>query len=317
MEKHHDVVLTGGLGFIAKNFAALEAHRFSGKLIIDKITYASDLEYYYNELRPLGWKLIVGDTNNFSTIMSTADISKSAVIINFAAESHVDNSFTNANKFVDSNIGGTLGVLDYCRKYEHKLLHISTDEVYGEIVGTGVTEEANLNPTNPYAATKAAADVLVQTYIRCFNVDAKIVRANNIYGSRQYFEKVIPKAIYCASNSQEFYIHGNKNLRRHFLHASDFSGALMTILENWDTSIHRIFNIGANDVISIRDLVLNIYKFCNAKESLVTVGVDRPFNDAEYLVEDGRIRSLGWQPQIDFWSSISGMCDRGDFFCGL
>ena len=199
---------------------------------------------------------------------------------------------------------------------KNKLLHISTDEVYGEITGVGVKESALLNPTNPYSATKAAADILVQTYIRCFKVDAKIVRANNIFGERQYFEKVIPKAMYRACANKPFRIHGSKNLKRHFLHTKDFYSALSLIYKKWEENTNQIFNIGAEQAIPIRELVSYIYGLYKRNNNLISVGEDRPFNDVEYQVNDELIRSLGWYPKASFWDEIDQLCRKNDIFVG-
>ena len=310
------IIVTGGLGFIGKNFAHQASTQFKEKIILDKFTYASDLDFYYSVLRPLGWKLTVGDVKHVSTSLNNVKCSSNVLIVNFAAESHVDRSFKNAKQFLDANAFGTLSLLDFCRDYGHKLLHISTDEVYGEITGVGVSEDALLNPTNPYSASKAAADLLVQTYITCFGVDAKIIRANNIFGNRQYFEKVIPKAMYRASKSMPFEVHGAKNLRRHFLHTSDFYAAIMKILISWFDSDERIFNIRADSVIGIHQLVEHIYNFYEADLDLISTGKDRPFNDSEYQVDDKKLRNLGWEPKVDFWSALDTLCSDNDIFCG-
>ena len=172
------LIVTGGLGFIGKNFCKELNLQFSEKIILDKITYASDLDFYYNILKPLGWKLIVEDINSGRISEHFQDF-KNATCVHFAAESHVDNSFENADEFLRSNVMGTQEIIKLCMQNNFKLLHISTDEVYGETVGHQADEISPLMPTNPYAATKAAADIFVQTHIRCFGLNAKIIRANN------------------------------------------------------------------------------------------------------------------------------------------
>ena len=306
-----DIIVTGGLGFIGKNFCLEMAHRFQKKYIIDKLTYASDLDFYYEKLKEIGWELIVADVCEIDQAFRPSV--KSAVVINFAAESHVDESFENVDKFIMSNALGTQKVIDFCIKNDHKLLHISTDEVYGEQVSKAVDEKQLFNPTNPYAASKAAADLFVQTYITCFQLSAKIVRANNIFGPRQLAEKVIPKAIVSASKNEVFRLHGSKEIRRHFLHTTDFNRAILVILNSWNIDKNLIYNISSDSDISIKDLVTKIYEYMEADPMLVVSGKDRPFNDSNYSIDDSKLRSLGWSPQKDFWEEIHKLCSDKSF----
>ena len=313
--KIDNLVVTGGLGFIGKNFCDVVEDNYKNKFIIDKGTYASDLDFYYKNLKPNGWKLIISDINEISEIYQMQDLAN-LLIINFAAESHVDHSFSNASHFMKANASGTLAVLDYVRETNSKLIHISTDEVYGEVTNSVATEESLLNPTNPYSATKAAADLLAQTYYRCFGVDVKLLRANNVFGRGQLSEKVIPKAVKFATQKKQFEIHGKKNLKRHFLHTDDFTSAVQCIMKTWYTCDHRIFNISGNEGHYIRDLVNYIYDYLGASQELVILGKDRAFNDEEYSINDDRLRSLGWGPKVDFWNEIRFICDNRSYFSG-
>lgn len=313
--KVDNLVVTGGLGFIGKNFCDVIGNNYKTKLIIDKGTYASDLDFYYKNLKPKGWKLIICDVNEIAELDQIHGLAN-LLIINFAAESHVDHSFSNANHFMKANALGTLAILDYARKTNAKLIHISTDEVYGEVTNSAATEESLLNPTNPYSATKASADLLAQTYCRCFGVDVKVIRANNVFGRGQLSEKVIPKAVEFATQKKQFEIHGNKNLKRHFLHTDDFTTAVQYIIDTWNTCEHRIFNISGNESYRIRDIVNYIYHYLGASPELVITGEDRAFNDQEYLINDDRLRALGWNPKVDFWNEIRFICDNRSYFSG-
>ena len=306
-----DIIVTGGLGFIGKNFCLDVTDKFKNKYIIDKITYASDLDFYYEELKCRGWKLIVADVSQMNPCNKYFE--NSGLVVNFAAESHVDESFTNVDKFIMSNTLGTQKVIEFCITNKHRMLHISTDEVYGEQVASSVDESHLLAPTNPYAASKAAGDLFVQTYITCFNLNAKIVRANNIFGPRQLKEKVIPKAIYCANKNEKFFLHGSKDLRRHFLHTFDFNRAIIAILDNWDSHESLIYNVASDSDVSIRDLVLKIYEFLGADSQLVLHGNDRPFNDQQYSIDDAKLRFLGWSPTKDFWEEVFQLCKSKSF----
>ena len=303
----NNVIVTGGLGFIGKNFCRSKYDNFSIKIIFDKITYASDLEFYFLTLKPLGWKLVVGDLNDIETFEKLTGLKK-CLVVNFAAESHVDHSFESAQHFMRSNALGTLSVAQFCQKNQYKLLHISTDEVYGEVTEIAADEQTLLNPTNPYSASKASADLLVQTYRKTFSLDAKIIRANNIFGHRQMSEKVIPKAIKYAYSQRKFSIHGSKLLSRHFLHTDDFSNALIAIIISWDDIETYIFNIAADESIEIRKLVKIIYQFCDADIELITIGTDRLFNDTDYKINDKVLRKLGWRPEIKFLPALKTLC---------
>lgn len=307
-----DILVTGGLGFIGKNFCARVHSKFNNKYIIDKCSYASDLDFFYKKLKPLGWQLIIGDTK-FIRSMDIAAKANHLLIINFAAESHVDKSFGNVSSFIDSNILGTAEILELCRLRNARLLHISTDEVYGERSFAKATVADDLRPTNPYSASKAAADLLTQTYINCFKIDAKIMRPNNIYGPRQLVEKVIPKAIQASSRGEVFYLHGRKAIKRHFLHVYDFSDAVLRVISQWEDIDFQVLNVGSDFSVDIGLLVQFIYQQSGQSLSLIEYGPDRPFNDLEYRVDDSDMRSLGWSPIVDFWSALAQMCADRDF----
>ncbi len=310
------LIVTGGLGFIGKNFCQ-HLNDFKGvKIIIDKVSYASDLDYYYSNLKQGGWDLVVADVNQMNKLAAIFGL-KDAIVLNFAAETHVDNSFSNARDFYENNVLGTLGVIEFCMDNNSRLLHISTDEVYGEVVEVAATELSKLNPTNPYSASKASADIMVQTYIKCFSLDAKIIRANNVFGPRQFHEKVIPKAIKLANERSKFYLHGSKRLVRNFLHTSDFADAVLTVLKTWSSDTSLIYNFAGADDIKIKELVEYIYRACDASLDLIGVTQDRPFNDEKYFIDDSAIRSLGWQPRIDFWNEIQNLCKTKSYLDGF
>ena len=305
------IIVTGGLGFIGKNICRYLSEHFSRKLIIDKVTYASDLDYYHDELKTLGWELIRCDINAIDQIVD--QIPSEAIVLNLAAESHVDKSFENVKDFISSNVLGVQKLATYCINANHRLLHISTDEVYGEQTEHAVDECCPLSPTNPYSATKAAGDIFVQTYSRCFGLDAKIIRANNIFGARQLDEKLIPKAIKFASGKQIFYLHGKKELRRHFLHTDDLARALMVVLRNWTSDTNKIYNIAGDFEVLVSDVVRFVYARIGCDDTYIEYTNDRPFNDTRYMINDNVIRSLGWAPNINFWSELEKLCDDLSF----
>lgn len=303
------LLVTGGLGFIGKNFCLNILNNlnilpdYTNKIIIDKNTYASDLDYYNKNLSN-DWELIIDSCANIKNYINQ---NESYDIIHFAAESHVDNSFTNARYFFQANVIDTLEMLEVLRNNpkNYRLIHISTDEVYGEQVNEPATEMSPLTPTNPYSASKTSADILVQTYKKCFQIDTKIIRANNIYGDYQLVEKVIPKAIFLARQKKQFFLHGSKSLKRHFLHTKDFSQAIYMLLCQWENINYDIFNIAGDNSYFIKDIVKKIYEMSNLDpKHFIKTGDDRPFNDTEYKVNDKIIRSLGWSPKVDFWDEL-------------
>ena len=315
------LLVTGGLGFIGKNFCKYFSFEYDEKIIIDKVSYASDLEFFNSDLKPAGWKLIVNDISNIKDIKDILG-THSIDIVHFAAESHVDNSFELSELFLKENTLSTLKLLNYINSSdaEIRLLHISTDEVYGQVSGSAATELTRLHPTNPYAATKAAGDLLAQTYRTCFNLNLKIIRANNIYGPRQFEEKLIPKAILNSKRSKNFVLHGTKKVKRHFVHVEDFVNAIEVVFTNWDTDKFYIYNIAGDVSYLISNIVSEIYSQNGLMPSqFIAIGPDRHFNDIEYHVNDSRIRALGWKPKKDFWKELmklnqqSSVLEKKDF----
>ena len=313
------LVVTGGLGFIGKNFCRETNIDADDKIIIDLFTSVSDVNFYRDFLKDLGWKLIKSDSAEISKLIDDSEYSH-IDIFNFAAESHVDNSFHDVGLFLSRNVSSTVSVLDWVRglKADARLFHISTDEVYGEIIDSAASEDHKFNPTNPYAASKASADLMVQTYGHSFNVPYAIVRANNVYGSRQYVEKLIPKAIFCASKGLPFDVHGSGLQRRHFLHTSDFTRALEVIEQKFDREMlsgRNIYNIAGDSELTVIDVVTRIYQMLDCSEQLISVGrQDRPFNDQRYFVDDSKLRSLGWRPLRDFNEVLTDLVHKKDYF---
>lgn len=316
MPYHNLAVVTGGLGFIGKNFIKQLKPKYANIFIVDKLSKYSDIDFYeenYPEIDVLFCR--VKDFRLEPYVRKYASVD----VYNFAAESHVCDSFDNGPDFVLANAYDTSMLLEQVKNFRDnvRLIHISTDEVYGERVTKPALEADSLCPTNPYAASKAAADMLVQTYARCYKIDAGIIRANNIYGSQQHVSKLIPKAIYYASQKKLFPVHGDGLQVRHFLHTSDFSDAIFCLLANWETLETRIFNIAGDVEYSVRDILTSVYESFGLESSgYISYEADRPFNDRRYLVDDSAMRALGWTPKIDFPSKLNSMCNNNDFFLG-
>jgi dTDP-glucose 4,6-dehydratase len=223
-------------------------------------------------------------------------------IIHFAAQSHVDTSFFNSLQYTDDNVFGTHILLECVRLYNklEKFIHISTDEVYGENENDDIkTEKTLLCPTNPYSATKAAAEMIVNSYFYSFKIPIIIIRSNNVYGRHQYIEKVIPKFINQILNGEKITIQGTGENKRSFLYIDDFINGLETILNDGQTG--NIYNISSPDEISIIDLAKMLMKLMknfdetndNIDNYLIYVE-DRSYNDRRYYISDEKLRNLGW-----------------------
>lgn len=293
----HKIVVTGGAGFIGSHVVERMVAEFphSGLAILDKMTYAADIENVAHILERGKRQLYVGDLCDLdfcTNVTKDADL-----VLHLAAESHVDRSFGNSLRFTQSNTLGTHTLLEACRVNQvAKFIHVSTDEVYGEIHNGLHVETDVLDPTNPYSASKAAADMIVKGYIRSFNLPVITVRANNIYGIRQYPEKLIPRFILLCLNGQKLPLHGDGTNRRRFLAAEDFAEAL-TILVKKGT-IGEIYNVGSdNEYANIEVAEMIASKLCRSAEDLFNFVEDRPFNDSRYAIDSTKIHALGWSPK--------------------
>lgn len=288
--------LTGGLGFAGKHYY-LKHKLFWDKIIIyDKNTYAADRNYLKKHLRKND-NIIVGDLCDFDKLRKS--FKYNSYVIHFAAESHVDNSFKSSLTFTKSNTLGTHNLLEVCReKKAKKIVIISTDEVYGTIKKK-TDENGLLNPTNPYSASKTAADIISQTYIKCFKLPISIIRANNLYGERQHIEKIIPATINAINSKKKLKIHGKGLTIRNFLHVLDFVDAVQAVMIN--SKNYQIYNIKGKNRIKIIELIRYMAKISNRKITDFAKYVkDRPFNDLEYNVIDKKIRKLGWSENYKF-----------------
>jgi dTDP-glucose 4,6-dehydratase len=221
-------------------------------------------------------------------------------IIHFAAQSHVDNSFDNSLQYTTDNVMGTHVLLQASKEYGRikKFLHFSTDEVYGEVdlEHPGCHEKSLLNPTNPYAATKAAAEFLVRSYYHSFKLPVVIVRCNNVYGPNQYPEKLIPKFIKLLKEGKKLTVHGKGDTRRNFIWAEDVASATEIIFHKGE--LNEVYNIGTTQEFSVMDvakLIVDRMTPDKILENHVIYVEDRPFNDFRYSVDTGLLKSLGWE----------------------
>ena len=230
-------------------------------------------------------------------------ISRCDLVVNFAAESFVDRSISDANPFLVSNIRGAFTVLDIITKQKKRMLQISTDEVFGSLSSNTATEESKLNPSSPYAATKAAAELLINSYRVTYDSDVIITRCTNNYGPRQFSEKLIPKTIILAKQGQNIPIYGNGKNIRDWIHVDDHCNGILSLL--LDGKSGQSYNISANNEIDNVTIVKIILEIMGKSEDLIEYVEDRPGHDFRYSMSSNKIsKEYGWKPKIGFEEGI-------------
>ena len=288
------IFITGAAGFIGSHLTEKLYEYFNNSqfILFDKITYAANKKYLKNLLQKKNVKFIKEDILNLKSLES--NLKNVDLAINVAAESHVDNSFGNSLIFTKTNTLGTHSFLEACRKQKiKKIIHVSTDEVYGENLNLPFKENQSLNPTNPYSASKAGADMLVNAYKKSYKLNINTVRANNIYGSRQYPEKLISKTIYNFIHNKKMTIHGKGNNFRFYLSVQDFCDGIIKIIIKG--KFQEIYNISSDKKYKVIDVVKTISNYFEKdfKKNIKYVR-DRPFNDKIYKINCDKLKKLNW-----------------------
>lgn len=306
-----NLIITGGLGFSGKHFFKFSQKYFKNIYVIDKKTYSADISFFKKYKRKSD-KLFIFDICNQKKLLNI--IKSDSYIVHFAAESHVDNSFKSSLIFTKSNALGTHVLLESCRiKKPKKIIIISTDEVYGESIKSFKNEKSLLSPTNPYSASKAAADLISQSYYKSFKLPLVLIRSNNLYGSYQHIEKIIPATINALNFGKKLSIHGKGLTIRHFLHIQDLCEAIFILLKKFKPG--EIYNIAGKKNIKIIDLIKMISKIKNIDFKEVSKFVeDRPFNDQNYKINCDKIKKLGWKEKKNFFKEISKMTINNEVF---
>ena len=304
------MLITGGAGFIGSNFIHYILSKYNDYQVInlDKLTYAANLDNLKDIEDNKNYRFIHGDIADQEFIFKLFENEKFDIVINFAAESHVDNSILNPQIFTITNILGTQVLLDACRKYNIKRFHqVSTDEVYGELPlddkNILFTEKTPLNPSSPYSASKASADMLVKSYYRTYSLPITISRCSNNYGPYQHLEKLIPLMISKAINNDNLHVYGNGLNVRDWLHVYDHCTAIDLIIH--EGKIGEIYNIGGNNEKSNIDVVKIILKELGKSEKLIKYVNDRPGHDLRYAIDSTKIKTtLNWKPVYSFEKGI-------------
>lgn len=292
-------IVTGGLGFIGSNFIIQFLKKFPKSQIIniDAKLKGSNPKNLIDIKNNPNYKFIYGNIVNKKLVDSL--IPKSDIVFNFAAESHVDRSILFPESFIRSNIVGVFNILEAVKKYKKKIIQISTDEVYGDIKKGSAGEDYPLNPSSPYSSTKAAAELLVKSYIRTYDIDAIITRCTNNYGPRQDFEKLIPKTIFLAQKNKKIPIYGTGKAVRDWIFVNDHCDAIMKIF--FDGRYGESYNISANNELDNLSVVKKILNILGKPKDLISFVKDRPGHDLRYSMDSTKIRrQLKWRPQYRF-----------------
>lgn len=304
MELSGRMVITGGCGFIGTNFVRFVADNFSALelLVFDKLTYAGNLENIADLIEAGRVKFIRGDISNPKDTERLFEGVR--YVVNFAAETHVDRSLVDPVPFVRTNICGVANMLELLRKHPCvRFLHISSDEVYGpRDEKTPADESSPLAPTNPYAVTKASGDMLCISYARSFDLDILIARPTNNYGPYQFPEKIIPLFITNAIQNKPLPLYGDGLYIRDWLFVTDTVKAILMLLKKGGSG--EIYNIAGRTHIKNIDIAQRVLELTNRKNELITYTTDRKIHDRAYFIDDSRIRSLGWAPEVSFEEGI-------------
>ena len=316
-----NLLITGGCGFIGSNFINYIFPKGEYKIInIDAMYYAADKNNINKEVRESpNYTLIKGNLCSEDLINHVLKTYEINIIIHFAAQSHVQNSFTDSLQYTKDNILGTHVLLESCRLFGNieRFIHVSTDEVYGESMNTNheksKTEHSILCPTNPYAATKAGAELIAQSYHHSFKMPIIITRGNNVYGPNQYPEKLIPRFIEQLKNDKKVTIQGEGTAVRAFLHAHDTAKAFECILKNG--KIGEIYNIGCDEgmeysVMSVAKILIKMIKNTENYEEWITYIEDRPFNDQRYYISNEKLKKLGWSINMSFNDGLKKLVNK-------
>jgi dTDP-glucose 4,6-dehydratase len=305
-----NLIVTGGAGFIGANFVYYELRTHPEDRIVcyDVLTYAGNIATLDEAKRSPNFTFVRGDIADRAAVYALFEREKPDVVINFAAESHVDRSIENPEIFLQTNIIGTSILLDACRKYGITRYHqVSTDEVYGDLPldrpDLFFTEETPLHTSSPYSSSKAGADLLVQAYARTYGLPVSISRCSNNYGAFQFPEKLIPLMIIRALRGEKLPVYGDGLNVRDWLHVDDHCAAIDAIVRRGDAG--EIYNVGGHNERSNIDVVRTILRLLGKEEELISYVEDRKGHDRRYAIDPAKIgRDLGWQPETSFEDGI-------------
>lgn len=300
------ILVTGGAGFIGANFVhyQLREHPEERVVCLDALTYAGNLENLTEALKDSRFRFVKGDIADRETVYALFEEEKPDIVVNFAAESHVDRSITQPELFLRTNILGTQVLMDACRRYGVRRYHqVSTDEVYGDLPldrpDLFFTEETPIHTSSPYSASKASADLLVLAYFRTFHLPVSITRCSNNYGPYHFPEKLIPLMITRALNDQSLPVYGKGENIRDWLYVEDHCAAIDLVMRRGREG--EVYNVGGHNERTNLDVVKTVLRELGKPESLITFVTDRLGHDRRYAIDPGKIHAeLGWLPRTKF-----------------
>ena len=298
-----ELLVTGGAGFIGSNFIRymLKAHPSYAITNLDKLTYAGNLDNLKDIEAHPHYRFVQGDISDPDIVDPLAQ--KTSTIINFAAETHVDRSILDPGRFIQTDVHGTFVLIEAARKYRHdRYIQISTDEVYGSIDQGSFNEESPLRPTSPYSASKAAADLLVMSYVKTYGLPAVITRSSNNFGPYQYPEKVIPLFITNAINDATLPLYGDGENIRDWIYVLDHCRAIDLVLHKAPPG--STYNIGGGRELSNLKLTKAILTLLKKPEGLIQFVEDRPGHDRRYSLETNKLSKLGFECQYTFEKAL-------------
>ena len=311
------LLVTGGLGFIGSNFILQTLKNNSDLEIInlDAGFFGSNSQNLKNLETSKNYQFVKGNITDFDLMKKL--IEQSDAVINFAAESFVDRSISNAKPFLDSNVTGVFTILEIIKKLPKRFVHISTDEVFGSLSEGTANEFSRYNPSNPYSATKASAELLINSYIITYDCDCLITRCTNNYGPRQFPEKLIPKVIILASQNMKIPVYGTGKNVRDWLYVDDHCDAIYDVLNFGNGG--ESYNISANNELDNLYIVKKILSLMNKSEELIDFVDDRPGHDLRYSMSSSKIqKKLNWKPKISFeiglTNTINWYLENKDFW---
>ena len=297
------LLVCGAAGFIGSNFVRQRVVEHGDDVtVLDKLTYAGRRE----NLQDIdGAQLIEGAIEDPEAVAKAAKGAEA--IVNFAAESHVDRSIDGPRAFVDTNVTGTLTLLEAARELGVRYLQVSTDEVYGSIDEGSFTEQSPLDPSSPYSATKAAGDLLVSSYSHTYDIETVICRGSNNYGPYQYPEKLIPLMVLNALHDDALPVYGDGLNVRNWLFVEDFGRGISKVLA--DGVSGEAYNVGGPDEAPNIEVVKRILELTGKDESLIEYVTDRPGHDRRYSLGSEKVRALGWEAQVGFAEGLERTVD--------
>ena len=304
------ILVTGGAGFIGTNFVyyQLQHHPEDRVVCLDALTYAGNLENLTEALKNPRFRFVKGDIADREAVNALFEEEKPDIVVNFAAESHVDRSITQPELFLRTNIMGTQVLMDACRKYGVQRYHqVSTDEVYGDLPldrpDLFFTEDTPIHTSSPYSASKASADLLVLAYFRTFHLPVSITRCSNNYGPYHFPEKLIPLMITRALNDQSLPVYGKGENVRDWLYVEDHCAAIDLVMRKGREG--EVYNVGGHNERTNLDVVKTVLRELGKPESLIAFVTDRPGHDRRYAIDPSKIHTeLGWLPRTKFDDGI-------------